>query len=195
MAICDSKIANDFLLDCAHKPTGGLETYAVLINRDDVDFDACQFDTTQTNILKALVLKGGKRGYLVQQMKSSFNGTSWEHVEGEFINGTKHVMAFVNPDRSAKGKELDGLLLNGKFIAVIENVSAPDNGKFEVLGFNTGLKVPTAKHDYIQTQGVTVITLSSLEQEPDPPYPMFITDLETTRAMFDALYDEPVVIP
>ena len=191
MAICDSKVANEFLLDCAHKPTGGLETYAVLINRDDVDFAACTFDTLQTNILKTLVLKEGKQGYRVQQMKSSFKGTAWENVEGEFINGTKHTFAFVNPDRSAKGKELDGLILNGKFIAVVENVSAPDNAKFEVLGFNTGLKVPTAKHDYIETQGVTAITLASMEQEPDPPYPFYNTSLVATRAAFDALYATP----
>lgn len=192
MAVCDSKIANDFLLDCANKPVAGLETYAVLINRDDIDFDASTFDATQINILKTLVLKTGKKGYQVQQMKNSFNGTMWEQVEGDYINGTKHVFAFVNPDRTAKGKELDGLLLNGKFVAVIVNQTAPDNGKFEVLGWNTGLKVPTAKHDYVQTNGVTVVTLASLEQEPDPPYPFFNTDLATTRTAFETLYATPV---
>lgn len=191
MAVCDSKIANDFLLDCANKPVAGLETYAVLINRDDIDFDASTFDATQINILKTLVLKTGKKGYQVQQMKNSFNGTMWEQVEGDYINGTKHVFAFVNPDRTAKGKELDGLLLNGKFVAVIVNQTAPDNGKFEVLGWNTGLKVPTAKHDYVQTNGVTVVTLASLEQEPDPPYPFFNTDLATTRTAFETLYATP----
>ena len=191
MAVCDSKIANDFLLDCANKPVAGLETYAVLINRDDIDFDASTFDATQINILKTLVLKTRKKGYQVQQMKNSFNGTMWEQVEGDYINGTKHVFAFVNPDRTAKGKELDGLLLNGKFVAVIVNQTAPDNGKFEVLGWNTGLKVPTAKHDYVQTNGVTVVTLASLEQEPDPPYPFFNTDLATTRTAFETLYATP----
>ena len=191
MAVCDSKIANDFLLDCANKPVAGLETYAVLINRDDIDFDASTFDALQANILKTLVLKTGKKGYQVQQMKNSFNGTMWEQVEGDYINGTKHVFAFVNPDRTAKGKELDGLLLNGKFVAVIVNQTAPDNGKFEVLGWNTGLKVPTAKHDYVQTNGVTVVTLASLEQEPDPPYPFFNTDLATTRTAFETLYATP----
>ena len=191
MAVCDSKIANDFLLDCANKPVAGLETYAVLINRDDIDFDASTFDATQINILKTIVLKTGKKGYQVQQMKNSFNGTMWEQVEGDYINGTKHVFAFVNPDRTAKGKELDGLLLNGKFVAVIVNQTAPDNGKFEVLGWNTGLKVPTAKHDYVQTNGVTVVTLASLEQEPDPPYPFFNTDLATTRTAFETLYATP----
>lgn len=191
MAVCDSKIANDFLLDCANKPVAGLETYAVLINRDDIDFDASTFDALQANILKTIVLKTGKKGYQVQQMKNSFNGTMWEQVEGDYINGTKHVFAFVNPDRTAKGKELDGLLLNGKFVAVIVNQTAPDNGKFEVLGWNTGLKVPTAKHDYVQTSGVTVVTLASLEQEPDPPYPFFNTDLATTRTAFETLYARP----
>ena len=194
MAVCDDVIAYDVQVDCAELPVAGLEDDAVLINRSDIDFDACVFDNTQTNIVTDLVLKTGKQGYKVKQMKTSFNGTKWEQAEGTYRNGAKHTFAFVNPDRSAKGKELDSLILNGKFVAVIENKAAPDNGKFEILGFHTGLSVPTVSRDYVATEvgGVTAITLASNENEPKAPYCYYKTSLAVTRAAFEALTEEPV---
>lgn len=193
MAICDDVIAYDVQVDCDALPTGGLEDKMVLINRADVDFDACVFDAVQKNIVTDLILKTGKRGYIVNQMKTSFNGTKWEQAEGTYRNGAKHTVAFVNPDRSAKGKELDSLILNGDFIAVIENKNAPDNGKFEILGYHTGLSVPTVARDYVATEanGVTVITLASNENEPKAPYCYYKTSLAVTRAAFDALTEIP----
>ena len=197
MAVCDDVIAYDVEVDCAELPVAGLEDDAVLINRADIDFDACVFDGTQTNIITDLVLKTGKRGYKVKQMKTSFNGTKWEQSEGTYRNGAKHTFAFVNPDRSAKGKELDSLILNGKFVAVIENKAAPDNGKFEILGFGTGLSVPAIARDYVANEvgGVTAITLASMENEPKAPYCYYKTSLVVTRAAFESLTVVPVVIP
>ena len=194
MAVCDDVINYDVQVDCAELPVAGLEDDMVLINRSDIDFDSCVFDSTQTNIVTDLVLRTGKRGYKVKQMKTSFNGTKWEQAEGTYRNGAKHTVAFVNPDRSAKGKELDSLILNGKFVAVIENKAAPDNGKFEILRFHTGLSVPTVSRDYVAAEigGVTAITLASNENEPKAPYCYYKTSLAVTRAAFEALTNEPV---
>lgn len=195
MAVCDDVINYDVQVDCAALPGAGLEDKMVLINRADIDYAACTFDGTQKNIIDALILKATKRGYEVVQMKTSFNGTKWEQAEGTYRNGAKHTVAFVNPDRSAKGKELDSLILNGDFVAVIQNKTAPDNGKFEILGYHTGLTVPTVARDYVaaEVNGVTVITLSSMENEPNAPYCFYKTSLAVTTAAFEALTE--VVAP
>lgn len=193
MAVCDDVIDYDVELDCAALPGAGLEEDAVLINRADIDYASCVFDETQKNIITDLVLKATKRGYKVKQMKTSFNGTKWEQAEGTYRNGAKHTFAFVNPDRSAKGKELDSLILNGNFVAVIKNKTAPDDGKYEVLGYHTGLTVPTVVRDYVAVDvgGVTAITLASNENEPNAPYCFYKTSLTVTDAAFEALTEEP----
>ena len=49
--------------DCANLPAKGYERVAVLINREDIDFQNVTYSEGRKNVLTALGLKDGKKGY------------------------------------------------------------------------------------------------------------------------------------
>lgn len=185
---CDTSVTHDFSYDCENPPVAGLEDEALLINRADIDFAKCTYDETNKNIIKSIVLKAGKKANVVQQRKESFNGTKVEQVEGTYSVGTTQTFAFVAFANSADEKAALENILNGSFVAVVKNKSAADNSRYEVLGWNTGLKTPTLSKDYVaeESAGVYAVTLAS-GQEPRLPMSFFATDLETTEEAFESL--------
>jgi len=187
---CESLLRCDFLFDCANPPQAGLEDKAILINSEEIDKSATVFDATNPNIIKDLVLKAGARGYRVDQKKGSFNGTKWEMTEGTYTNGTIQTFAFVAFDRSAKGKECVEKIMNGSFVAIIQNLSAPDSSLIEILGYDTPLTVPTGSQDYVteDASGNIVLTLAS-KFTSRLPRSLFDTDRATTLAKFESLYE------
>ena len=196
MAKCDTSVIHDFLYDCENPPVAGLEDTALLINRADIDFTKSVISADSPNIITSIVLKAGKKANVVQQRKTSFTGTNVAQVEGTYSVGTTQTFAFVAFSNSAEEKAAIDNILNGSFIAVIQNKSAADNAKYEVLGWNTGLKTPTLTKDYVaeESAGVYAITLAS-GQEPHLPMSFFDTDLETTAAAFEALQTAAPVTP
>lgn len=184
---CTSELAYELLLDCDNLPAAGLETYAVLINYDDVS--AIAYDEVNPEVITGITLKPDKKGYRVQQQGESFNGTNWEVVEGTYTNGFRHTLAFVVLDKSPEAKEAINKIVNGKFIAVIQNSESPDEAVFEVLGVKTGLKTPTGTRDYVteETAGAASMTIAS-GIEPSVPKTFFDEDLAATKAKFEALY-------
>lgn len=188
MAKCDTSVNHDFLYDCEKPPVAGLEDIALLINRADIDFTKSKIDADNPNIITSLVLKAGKKANLVQQRKTSFNGTKVDQAEGTYSNGTTQVFAFVSFANSAKEKAALEKMLNGSFVAVVQNKTAADDSKYEVLGWNTGLSNPTLTKDYVskESEGLYAITLTS-DQEPHLPMSFYAGSLEATDAAFNAL--------
>lgn len=188
MAKCDTSVIHDFLYNCENPPVAGLEDEALLINRSDIDFTKSTTDADNPNIITSIVLKAGKKANLVQQRKDSFNGTKVDQVEGTYSNGTTQTFAFVAFANSAAEKAALENMLNGSFVAVIKNKAAADNSRYEVLGWNTGLKTPTLTKDYVaeESAGVYAVTLAS-GQEPRLPMSFYAGTLEETDAAFASL--------
>lgn len=188
MAKCDTSVIHDFLYDCANPPVAGLEDEALLINRADIDFTKSEIDADNPNIITSLVLKAGKKANLVQQRKTSFNGTKVDQAEGTYSVGTTHTFAFVSFANSAEEKAALEKMLNGSFVAVVKNKSAADDSRYEVLGWNTGLKTPSLSKDYVaeESAGVYAVTLAS-GQEPRLPMSFYAGSLEATDAAFVSL--------
>lgn len=185
---CDTNIAHDFIYDCENPPAAGLENEALLINWDDIDRAQCAFNETQPNVLETLVLKSGKKANIVQQRKTSFNGTAIAQVEGTYSTGTTQTFAFAVFENSADAKANIEKMLNGKFIAIVQNSSGAEDARYEILGWYTGLKTPTLSKDYVaeESAGVYAITLAS-GNEPGLPVSFFDTDLDTTATAYEAL--------
>lgn len=188
MTKCDTSVIHDFLYDCENPPVAGLEDNALLINRADIDFTKSATDADNPNIITSIVLKAGKKANLVQQRKDSFNGTKVDQVEGTYSVGTTQTFAFVSFANSAEEKAALEKMLNGSFVAVIQNKAAADDSKYEVLGWNTGLKTPTLTKDYVaeESAGVYAVTLAS-GQEPRLPMSFYAGTVEETDAAFAAL--------
>lgn len=188
MAKCDTSVIHDFLYDCEKPPVAGLEDEALLINRGDIDFTKSVVDEDNPNIITSIVLKSGKKANVVQQRKDSFNGTKVEQVEGTYSVGTTQTFAFVAFANSAAEKTALEKMLNGSFVAVVKNKTAADDARYEVLGWNTGLKTPTLSKDYVaeESAGVYAVTLAS-GQEPRLPMSLYAGDIETTDTLFESL--------
>lgn len=137
--------------DCANLPAKGYERVAVLINREDIDFQNVAYSTSHSNVLTSLGLKAGKKGYEVHQMGADpFTGSNSALESNAYFNSvTKNVViAVINNDRDVYGKFVDPLI-NGEFVAILER---KDKGKdqasaFEVVGFHNGLALTALAED------------------------------------------------
>lgn len=195
MATCDALIGRDITPNCTNPLVMGLEDAAIIINRDDVDFDSCTFDSTNKNQLKTLVLKTGKRGYTITQLGQSFSGTGSAMVKGTYKNRFDNTFNFLISDNDTRVKEDIINLANGSFLVVFENkhknlskATTPGDSIFEVMGFDAGLKAETIeelKYDE-ETQGGWLISLKETGSGR-PALGWFNTNIATTRAAFDAL--------
>lgn len=195
MATCDALIGRDITPNCTNPLVKGLEDAAIIINRDDVDFDSCTFDAINKNQLKTLVVKGGKKGYALKQLNESFTGTGSVMVKGSYKNRFENNFNFLISDNDTQVKEDIINLANGSFLVVYENkhknlgkTTTPGDSVFEVMGFDSGLKaesIEELKYDE-ETQGGWLISLKETGAGR-PALGFYNTNLSTTRAAFVAL--------
>lgn len=185
---CDTSVVHDFLYDCENPPAAGLEKEMLLINFYDIDRSKSALDETNPIILKTLVLKEGKKANIIEQRKTSFSGTGVANAEGTYQNGFTHTVAFVAFDNSAESKQAQTNMVNGKFVAVIKNTSAPDNARYEIYGYYTGLSTPTMSQDKVasESSGCAAWTIAS-GMEPTMPLSFYDTSIETTETAYEAL--------
>ena len=194
MANCDSVIQRDIQANCDNNLIAELENVAYIINRDDIDFDASSYGTTQYT-LEDIVLKAGKTAYLVHQLGDSFSGAGTEMEKGRFKNTWKTTFPFIIFDNDPETKENVEGIANGRFVVIWENkykntlkAGTPGDSVFECVGFTLGLKCESftsLKYD-ADTRGGWSSQLVETGG-PNVPITVYKTDLATTRAMIEAL--------
>lgn len=194
--ICDRSILHDFGYDCENPNAAGLEKEALLINFDDIDRVASVVTNTPATgqqgaktVLTKLVLKAGKKANTIVQVKDSFSGTAVAQADGTYTTGFNHTFAFVSFDRSPAAKQAIANMVNTRTVAVVVNKTAPDDSKYEVFGWYSGLgATATVTQDYVAAEGVGAIPITLVSGlEPALPLSFYDTDLETTAAAFDTL--------
>lgn len=178
--------------DCASLPVKGYERVAVLINREDIDFKNVTVSEERNNVLTALGLLAGKRGYEVHQMGANpFTGSNSALEDGTYYRSvTKNlVIAVINNDRDTYGQFVDPLL-NGEFVAIVER---KDKGKdnasaFEVLGYHNGLTLSALAEDaYGDNYSGGLYTLT---ETAAPISRMYLGEsYEAGKAIFDSLLE------
>ena len=178
--------------DCANLPAKGYERVAVLINREDIDFNNVTVSEERNNVLTSLGLLPGKKGYEVHQMGSTpFTGTNAALEANTYYRSvTKNlVIAVINNDRDTYGQFVDPLL-NGEFVAIVER---KDKGKdnasaFEVLGYHNGLTLSALAEDaYGDNYGGGLYTLT---ETAAPVSRMYLGEsYEAGKAIFDSLLE------
>lgn len=186
---CESLIAQDITIACEDQVTKGLESDGVIINRDDIDFTKT---TVSGNLISAMVLKSGKKGYAIKQDGSKpFTGTKTELNVGTYRSSWKNTVAIVvlanTPDVCAN--IIDGLA-NGKFVIVLRNLSkgADGKGEYQVFGLQQALKAASGENDKYSddTEGGWLVTLEE-ESVPKSAYFLWSTDTTTTAALYKSL--------
>ena len=112
MAICDITIKKDIAPSCDDPIVPGLEQEGVIMNRAEVDFGAVTFNTTRKNVIEALALKTGKKGYKVQVFGATpFTGTNTTLATGTYRNtftNTVNMVVLAN-DPDVCNDIIDGL--------------------------------------------------------------------------------------
>lgn len=191
MSICNGIIKQGIPKgDCANLPAKGYERVAILINREDIDFNNVALSETHKNVLTSLGLKEGKVGYEIHQMGAEpFNGSNNALEANAYFRGvTKNlVIAVINNDRDVFGQFVDPLL-NGEFVAVVER---KDKGKdqasaFEILGYHNGLSLTALDENaYGDYYGGGLYTLT---ETAAPVSRMYLGETyEAGKALFDSL--------
>lgn len=176
--------------DCANLPAKGYERLAVLINREDIDFNNVSLSETRKNVVTALGLLSGKKGYEIYQMGSTpFTGSTKALEDNAYYKSvTKNlVIAVINNDRDVYGDFVDPLL-NGEFVAIVER---KDKGKdqasaFEILGYHNGLTLSALDEDaYGDYYGGGLYTLT---ETAAPVSRVYLGETyEAGKALFDSL--------
>ena len=193
MSICNGIIKQGIPKgDCANLPAKGYERVAVLINREDIDFNNVTLAEGKKNVLTSLGLLAGKVGYEIHQMGSEpFTDTNAALEANSYYKSvTKNlVIAVINNDRDTYGNFVDPLL-NGEFVAVVER---KDKGKdhasaFEVLGYHNGLTLTALDENaYGDYYGGGLYTLT---ETAAPISRMYLGETyEAGKALFDSLLE------
>lgn len=159
MANCDTLLASSIGTAC---PNGrGYESDAVIINYEDIDWSRTMLDGDNSNLLKALVLKTGKRGYPVKQRGANpFTGSQTEMAESDFVHGFNHTVSMVEVDYSPEAVGVINALANGKFVMVLHSAAAKvksdvgqevqtedPSGEYPVFGLYQGLRASEITRD------------------------------------------------
>lgn len=197
--ICDNLLKQDIAPSCDDPIVPGFEQEGVIVNRKDIDFSASTFNSTRKNVLEAMALKTGKKGYKVLAMGSQpFNGTGTAFAAGTYRNTFTNTVAFVVLDDGPDVREniIDGLA-NGEFVVVLENKykgmgkTNPGDCAFQVYGWYQGLK-PTEMSDgkYSEdTEGGWMITMQETKSPKSGIY-LFKTSYDATVALVQTLLTE-----
>ena len=190
-------ISMDVAMDCANPITAGLERRAVIINRADIDFANVVYNTSRPNVIEALPLKSGKRGYSVRvDGDTPFTGTAVNMEKKTYRNVYTNTFAFTvlgnDPDLS---HEVIDALTNGDFVVVFENKYKNINKEtnkgdstYQIMGLRQGLNAETIANDKYSedTDGGWAITLTETGVAESALF-LYKTDLATTEALFNSL--------
>lgn len=189
MPDCDFKIAKNIAFDCANMSEKGVEKVGYIVNYADVLKNSCG---RTGNLISSLSLASGARGYKVIVPEGTpFNGTLIEAVVGTYKTKWNKTVAFVILDSGPEvTQDIIDKLANGKFVIVLENVyaGADSKNKFEVYGFEQGLKMTAGTRDLYSDDidGGWSVTLQE-QHAPSSGIFLFSESESATRTLLAAL--------
>lgn len=186
---CAKLAANVTAAACKFVPAG-IQGDCVLINFDD--WKAATI-TKSGNVISAIALATGGHGYHIVSHDKAFTG-SYSMTKGTYVNGYVHQLVLRSFDRTQDVKDFVNVMTNGRFVALVINMDTTNDAtKYEVYGGDSGLKVSASTFDSSNTDGViNEMTLASEDGELESRIPdsFYNTDLATTAAAYEALYEQ-----
>lgn len=152
----------------------GYKPNAVIINYDDIDFDALQYDETNPHVVTSLALVTGKSGYKVTQRGATpFSGTNASMAQATYQNEVTHTVSVVIPKDATSTNEIAQPLANGAVVVMIletKSKGADGESAYEIIGLDGGL-VATASTD-------------DVNGDSGKNYIFTLTEVSTTLATF-----------
>lgn len=141
---CDAKLAANITYDACNPAAKGLKSIGYIVNFDDVNHSAMA-EKKQGNLYSEFVLNEGKKFYKIFQAgKTPFSGANTEAQVGNYRTTWNKTLPVIILNNGADVAEnIVDKLANGKFVAVVENAFAGNEGDnaFEIVGLETGLSL------------------------------------------------------
>lgn len=180
---CDLTMTAGFSSVCGYKPKQGiLEKY--YINLDDID-KAATILANSNNLITTLVLKAGKKIYQAEGNDKSHIAKA-SGVIGDYGNGVLHTDTLnIITRKIAEREQVQKIIDGARVVTLIKKVDGSDDGSttYEILGFESGMKMSTYEWDSSANSGVATLEVASVEgeEEATPPKVFLDTDLTTTE--------------
>ncbi len=185
---CSGKISKNFVRDCSYSPKSGLHTTIYLVNTEEIDRQATQFNESKTQITN-LVLKSGAKLYKMEgggkypqgkvTLKKGDFGNNWTH------SLSVRLMYYGVEERA----ELNSLIRDGRVTAIVKRKDTGINGEltYAVLGFETGMAVQTSEWSSVDNNGTKPIDFATEEGEEEAMDDriLMMTDLATTEQFIE----------
>lgn len=189
---CLSGIAAAITNDCTSRPTAGTESIMYLMNRADL---TATVDESNAVLLKELTLADSKLAYKVTAVNKENNAGFDGVVADNLPNLFTHYISVQPYSRDADTiKALDTM---DDVVAVVELKGPKAEGKFIVLGFETGLHLSSASGRANDNNGLPTYEFQTRagEEELYSRYILWNTDYNTTKEALEALTVEEVESP
>lgn len=195
---CAKDLTIGSMFDCTALPVKGFKPDAVIINRNDVDFDSITMQSGQgatgSIVLATLPLKTGARAHaIIQASVSPFSGTQITMEQGSFMNTFNkelHLIVFAQMDTGVA--YITDALAQGEFVVVLRRKSPNGNTEYPIFGLDSGLKATEITQDFYSddTNGAVAVTLT---EEDAPVFERFLRagtypgTVEDTEALLEAM--------
>lgn len=150
MANCDFLIAQEISNFCDKPLAKGAYNEAVIINRNDIDFNSTT--TGADGSVSSLVLKSGKVGYkCLQPGNKPFGTGNTALVVGDYQNTWTHqVPVIVLAHDADVTTNIIEALGKGEFVLVVKMKNTGDtttaNGRYQIFGYDNGLRASEQTH-------------------------------------------------
>lgn len=147
---CDAKLAVNIVYDACNPAAKGLKPIGYIANFEDVNQSAMTM-VEGKNLYKDFVLNSGAKLYKIYQAgKTPFNGATSEAQVGTYRVTWNKTLPFIILNNGAEvTKNIIDKLANGRFVAIVENAFAGNNGDnaFEIIGLETGLTLTEGNNE------------------------------------------------
>lgn len=175
---------------CGKAPASGTNKNVVLINFEDIDKAA---SSITGNVAKSIVLKSGKKGYLLQSKAKATSGSA-TFARGTYFDTYDHSVILRAFTKNQATKDFMNSLAGARLVAIVDNNEQGDKGetKYEVYGWDSGLTLSELPWSTELSDSVVyAATLASDDSSKEGQLPLsfFDTDLKTTETALAAIYN------
>jgi len=178
---CAAKVSVAITNNCTDVPSAGMELVAYVFDRLSATF------TGTDNLFTAIALSGGQKAWRVTAVKKEFDA-GFDLVTADNIPSLFTNSLSLQPysRTAAQIKYLDTV---DDFCAVVELKGPKTEGKFVILGKDSGLHLKAASFKASGNYGIPTYEFATMDGETEvySRRVFWITDYATTKAALETL--------
>jgi hypothetical protein len=181
---CLSTIAQNIVNSCDDRPTGGMESIAYIMNRSALTATA---NATNPALITTLALSAPSKAYKITALKKENNSGFDAVISDVMPNLFTHYFAVQPYVRTAATVATMDTM--GDVVIVVELKGKKAEGRFIILGLESGLHLSSASGRTNDNNGVPTYEYQTLpgEEESYSRYTLWSVDYTGTKAMLEAL--------